>query len=140
MAELSDLVYNDILTSLEKGDEAMESGEENYSLALEQYQAALTAIPQPKTDWEISLHVYTALGDLYFNMEDYESAVQAYAEAQKCPDGLEMGHIWLGLGQSYYEIDEEEKAKKALLRAYELEGEDIFEDCEDYFEIIKGDI
>jgi tetratricopeptide (TPR) repeat protein len=136
MKELPDDLYNRIVSYLEKGDNAME--EESYDSALAFYQQALEKVPESKQDWEISLHIYTALGDVSFNLQDFESAVYYYNQALQCPDGTVNGYIWLGLGQSYFETDETDKAKDALMSAYMLEGEEIFEgDNHEYFRLIE---
>jgi len=135
MKTLQDDLYDAIVLDLDMGDKAME--EESYDSAFDFYQRALEKVPDPKHDWEISLHVYTALGDVCLTLQEFESAIYYYNQALQCPEGTENGYVWLGLGQSYYEIDETDKAKDALLSAYMLEGEEIFEgDNQAYFQII----
>jgi len=136
METLPDDLYDAIMLDMNDGDNAMEA--ESYDAALQFYQQALEKIPESKYDWEISLHVFTALGDICFNLKDFESANYYYNQALQCPDGLGNGYIWLGLGQSYLEIDETDKAKNALMSAYMLEGEEIFEgDNSAYFQFIE---
>jgi tetratricopeptide (TPR) repeat protein len=136
MEELPDEVYDAIMSDMSNGDEAME--EESYDTALQFYQQALEQVPESKHDWEISLHIYTALGDVTFNLHDYESAIYYYNQALQCPDGTVNGYIWFGLGQAFIEIDETEKAKDALMSAYMLEGTEIFEDDnKEYFQFIE---
>ncbi len=135
--ELSNEVYNQIVSELEKGDELCESGE--FNQAIEKYQSALNLVPTYKEDWEISLHIYTAMADCYFNLGNYEEANNNYQQALKCPNGLDNGYVWLGLGETYYELKNMDKAKDALMSAYMLEGKEIFED-EDYkyFSLIQN--
>lgn len=136
MATLSDELYDSIMSDMDSGDSAME--EESLDSALACYQQALGKVPEPKHDWEMSLHVYTALGDVSFNLKDFESSVYYYNQALQCPDGTVNGYVWLGLGQSYIEVDETDKAKDALMSAYMLEGEEIFEgDNQEYFQFIE---
>lgn len=136
MEELSDELYNAVMNELEKGDKLSEHN--HFKTALVHYQKGLDKLPNPKTDWEIALHLYTALGDCYFNLGDYELSNDNYNQALKCPDALGNGYVWLGLGQSYFELDNEEKAKDALMSAYMLEGKVIFEDQDEkYFSLIK---
>ena len=139
MEELSDELYVFIIDDLEKGDDLCEK--EHFKTALIHYQKGLDKLPNPKTDWEIALHLYTALGDCYFNLGDYNLSNDSYNQALKCPDALDNGYVWLGLGQSYFELENIEKAKDALMSAYMLEGEDIFEDADEkYFNLIKQDL
>jgi len=136
MEELSDDLYDSIMEDLEKGDDLCEK--EHFKTALVHYQKGLDKLPNPNTDWEIALHLCVALGDCYFNLGDYDLSNDSYNQALKCPDALDNGYVWLGLGQSYFELENIEKAKDALMSAYMLEGEDIFEDTDEkYFNLIK---
>ena len=139
MKTLPDKLYDSIMLDMDNGDNAMEK--ESYDSALEFYQQALGKIPEPKHNWEIGLHVYTALGDVSFNLKDFESAIYYYDQALQCPDGTATGYVWFGLGQAYLEINKTDKAKEALLSAYMLEGNEIFEgDNKQYFKFIEDEV
>lgn len=49
-------------------------------------------------------------------------------ESLKCPDGLDNPFIQLRLGECFFELGNITKAKEHLLKAYMIEGEEIFED------------
>jgi tetratricopeptide (TPR) repeat protein len=137
--ELSDELYDQIVSKLEQGDQYAEAGE--YNKAIEKYESALNLVPLQKENWEVSLHIYTAMADSYFNLGNYQQANNNYEQALKCPDGLGNGYVWLGLGETYYELENMEKAKDALMSAYMLEGKEIFEDEDDkYFSLIQDSI
>ena len=139
MNQLSDELYDSIMQEMNQGDNASEN--EFFKSALKHYESALNLIPTPQTDWEIALHVYTALGDCCFNLGNYPTANSYYNKALLCPDAVEYGYVWLGLGQSFYELGNMEKAKDALMSAYMLEGKEIFEDVDEkYFNIHKDHI
>jgi len=72
MNQLPDELYDSIMQEMNQGGNASEN--EFFKSALKHYECALNLIPIPQTDWEIALHVYTALGDYCFNLEDYPSA------------------------------------------------------------------
>ena len=95
MTELSDQLYDAIMHQMNKGDEAFEK--KAFDVALKHYERALVLIPQPQTDWEIALHTYAALGDCYFNLDNYQAANDCYNRALLCPDGLECGLVWENL-------------------------------------------
>ena len=136
MEDLPDELYDSIVLDLEKGDEQMEKSK--FQEALQNYLQGLEKVPKEKEQWEVSLHLYTALGDCYFNLEDYPASNHKYNKALQCPDGLENAYVWLGLGQSFFEINEKEKAKDAFMSAYMLEGREIFENQGyQYFDLIK---
>ncbi|KDN11399.1 hypothetical protein BGI40_03880 [Snodgrassella communis] len=137
--ELSDELYDQIVSKLEQGDQYAEAGE--YNKAIEKYESALNLVPLQKENWEVSLHIYTAMADSYFNLGNYQQANNNYEQALKCPDGLGNGYVWLGLGETYYELENMDKAKDALMSAYMLEGKEIFEDEDDkYFSLIQDSI
>lgn len=137
--ELSDELYDQIVSKLEQGDQYAEAGE--YNKAIEKYESALNLVPLQKENWEVSLHIYTAMADSYFNLGNYQQANNNYEQALKCPDGLGNGYVWLGLGETYYELENMDKAKDALMSAYMLEGKEIFEDEDDkYFSLMQDSI
>lgn len=134
--ELEDRVYEKIVQLCEEGDNLSE--DELYEEAIERYNLALDLLPTPKTDWEASTWIYTALGDVYFAIEDYENGRDFFYNALNCPDGITNPYILLRLGECLFECEQFEKAKEYLLKAYMLEGYRIFaEEDEKYFEIIK---
>ena len=134
--ELTDELYNEIVSELEQGDLYAEAGK--YNKAIEKYESALNLVPLQKENWEISLHIYTAMADSYFNLGNFQQANNNYEQALKCPDGLRNGYVWLGLGETYYELNNIDKAKDALMSAYMLEGKEIFEDEDNkYFSLIQ---
>lgn len=134
--ELTDELYNEIVSELEQGDLYAEPGK--YNKAIEKYESALNLVPLQKENWEISLHIYTAMADSYFNLGNFQQANNNYEQALKCPDGLGNVYVWLGLGETYYELSNIDKAKDALMSAYMLEGKEIFEDEDNkYFSLIQ---
>jgi tetratricopeptide (TPR) repeat protein len=135
--ELQDDLYEEILSLCSEGDELVDTSK--YDEAIELYLKALELVPSPKTDWEASTWIYTALGDTCFIKGDYKSAKNYLYDALNCPDGIGNPFILLRLGETLYEIKEAGKAKEYLLRAYMLEGYSIYEDQEEkYFALIKG--
>ena len=63
---------------------------------------ALSSIPEPKEMYEISLPAFTALGEAYFYMQDYDNALSAFRKAFKTPGGIDNPLLHLRLGQAYY--------------------------------------
>jgi tetratricopeptide (TPR) repeat protein len=134
--ELEEKLYHTVVKLCEDGDNLLD--DEKYHDAIKKYQTALDLIPSPKTDWEASTWIYTAIGDAYFLAEDYPMAKEHFYNALNCPDGISNPLILLRLGESLLECNEVEKAKDFLLRAYMVEGEKIFEEEDKkYFNLIK---
>ena len=56
-----------------------------------------------------------------------------FSEALKCPEGLGNPLINLRMGQCYYELGNYGSAKGYLLKAYMVEGKEIFEGEDDKY-------
>lgn len=67
--ELNDQVYDQIVRLCNEGDAFVEKGKDDK--AIESYIAALDLVPLPKTDWETSTWIYTALGDTTLYLKQY---------------------------------------------------------------------
>lgn len=134
--ELDNKIYTQIVQLCEEGDSLFE--EEEFDKAIEMYSNALELLPLPKSNWEASTWIYTALGDTYFINDDFETAKNHFYNALNCPDGISNPLILLRLGESLFECGDFEKAKEYLLKAYMLEGYKIFHEEDDkYFDLIK---
>lgn len=134
--ELNDKVYSEITALCEAGDEYCEK--DKYEKAIKKYEEALRLIPDPKYDWEASTWVYVAIGDAYYMQDKYSEALNYFSESFKCPDGITNPFILLRLGECYYELGNLKQAQEYLLRAFMLEGDEIFDgEDEKYFELIK---
>lgn len=124
--ELSDADYDRIEVLSEEGNDLYE--QEKIRPALRKYEKALEIVPEPKTDWEASTWLYTSIADCHFSLVELVDAKNNYYNALNCPDGLSNGYIHLSLGQVLFELEETQKSKDSLLRAYMLDGLEIFED------------
>jgi tetratricopeptide (TPR) repeat protein len=121
-----------------EGDDLAE--DERFDDAIAKYSQALALLPSDKRDWEASTWIYTALGDVCFLKEDYAAAKNYLFDAMNCPDGISNGFVCLRLGETCAELGEMTLAKENLLKAYMIEGKEIFDDEDDkYFEIIKSE-
>jgi tetratricopeptide (TPR) repeat protein len=112
---------------------------DDFDGALKKFTAALNLLPAPKTNWEAALWLYASMGDMYLFKEEYQQAAAHYYNALNCPDGHQSGFVHLRLGESLYELDDQPKALEHLLRAYLLEGKEIFAtENEKYFSFLKS--
>ena len=131
--------YEKIKKLSEKGELYAEKGE--YKKALEKYWKAYDLIPNPKTEWEASLWLLTAIGDSNFLNENFKSGVENFTSAMNCPNGIGNPFLHLRLGQCQYEMGNLKKAAEELTRAYAIEGKDIFDgENSKYFEFLKTKI
>lgn len=124
--ELDDAVFNRIDVLADAGEALLDEG--NYAAAAEKFAEAMTHVPEPFQDWEISIWLLTALGESWFLAKNYDAAFEAFSKATECPDAEDSPPVLLRLGQIEFERGNKEQAAALMLRAYEAEGEEIFED------------
>jgi len=120
-----------------KGDVAMES--ENFEAAADFYEQAYAVLPEPKDDWEPSGYITAATGDALFNAGKYKEALEKLLIADEFYTAGEAQNpfVLLRLGGTYFELGEEEKAASTLLKAYKMEGGDLFEEDKKYLKFLK---
>lgn len=137
--DLQNEIYEIIVNKCTQDNDLVERSE--YEKAIEKYLEDLELVPGPKSNWEASTWIYTALGDTYYLMGDFKASKNFLFDAINCPDGIVNPFIMLRLGESLYELGEVHKSKEYLIRAYMLEGYSIFYDENDkYFDLIKNEI
>lgn len=123
--ELNDQIYAKITELSEQGNDAIEINDFQGARSL--FESALALLPHPQMRWEAYTWLHASIGDTYFNQMNYASALDSFVLAASGEDGLENPFILLRLGQSYFEMHQLEQAEEYLLRAYMLEGAEIYE-------------
>lgn len=126
--ELPDDIYEQIEILSASGNDACD--DEDYDVAIVQWRKALDLLPEPRAQWEAFMWLNASIGDAYYQLGDYEAAQASLTEALETPDGKESGFVYYMLGKTYLSTDDE-RASDALLRAYQIEGRDIFDSDED---------
>ncbi len=124
--ELPDAVISQIRTFTDEGEQHVAAGDHAGALPL--YAAALGMVPAPIEDWEATTWLATAMGDAHFFLKDFVSAQKCFALAVRSPGGFGNPFVHLRLGQCALELGDEARAADELIRAYGLEGRDIFKD------------
>lgn len=122
--ELDDYTYSQIQLISTEGDHFADAGK--YDEALERYSSAWELIPEPRTEWEASTWVLTAIADTAFKAGYFTSAREALDYAMLCPSAIGNPFIHLRRGQVLFEQGEMEAAVQELLRAYMGGGDEIF--------------
>lgn len=132
----SDVLSEDIQDALEElcdqGNEAMDEGDPEEALIF--FQRAVDLLPPPAEEWEPWGWLQAAIGDAHYAMGKPDKALYFFLKAYTFADPEEATpYLLLRLGQTYRRTGDMEKAREFLLRAYQLEGKDLFnEDQEDY--------
>lgn len=134
--ELSDVLYEKITNYCNSGDTLYDNGE--YYDAIKKYKKAFELLPEPKEEWEATTWICSALADAFAEVGETEKSLQYALLANKCPNGLMNPYVQLQVGMSFFDIGNIEKAREYFLRAYMLEGEDIFSDVPpEHFALIQ---
>lgn len=111
----------------------------NWQEAIDQYSKVIEILPEPKKNWDAYNWVYTTIGDIYFINEEYEKA-RIFLSKSYLNDEVNA-FLFLRLGQVLYYLNEIAEAQQLLQKAYDMEGETIFE-CEDelFINLILGEV
>ena len=114
-------------------DELADAGTElfdhgDWSNAITPWEEALDLLPEPHTDHPQALWLHASIGDAYHSGGFWDEAIDQLRLALACPDGTDNPYIWLRLGQALQATGDTSTATNALLCAYILEGDTIFDD------------
>lgn len=137
--ELDDNTHHQVTALSEEGDGFIENG--NHIDAIKKYNLALDLLPTPKDQWEASTWLYVAIGDAFFFADNYQATYDYFMDALNCPDATDNPFIHLRIGQALYQLDHHDKAIDSLLKAYMLDGEEVFENEDDiYLDFLKSKV
>lgn len=107
----------------ERGEALSDAG--RFAEAVAVWRQAL-AVTDPE-DRDTFLWLHASIGDAQFLLGNHREAYDSMQEALKT-GGNENPFVWLRLGQAAFELGLAKPATDALLSAYMLEGDEIFED------------
>ncbi|RAJ27272.1 tetratricopeptide repeat protein [Pedobacter cryoconitis] len=141
LVELSDEVSERIEELSEQGNELFE--EEKYQECIQVWSEALALVPQPQNSHGEAFWLETSIGDCYFMLNDFEQSLLHFLNAKGNieTNAYENPFVMLRLGELFLEGDHFNDAKEFLLRAYMLEGQEIFDtENEKYFVFLKQNV
>jgi tetratricopeptide (TPR) repeat protein len=124
--ELPDTLHQQVTALSERAEAAFAAGQ--FKQAIDFYWTALALLPPPETQWEAATWLLTGIGDACYLSNDLPRAIDALYNALNCPDAHENPFINLRLGQALYNSGRRDDAMNYLVRAFALEGDEIFED------------
>ncbi len=134
-----------------KLDEFAERGnwleeEERYEEAIQAWEEGLGLIPKPQQFYSETIWFLAAIGDVYFKKRMFLQAHECFDKARGNLSGGGYGNpfIMLRLGECCLELGDEKNATEYLLRAYMMDGREIFEadgngedDGQKYFDFLR---
>ncbi|QYA08733.1 tetratricopeptide repeat protein [Agrobacterium larrymoorei] len=136
--EIPDDIYREVVRLSAIGDEHIEI--DSPTKAISAWQRALDLLPNPKRVWDASVWLNASIGDAFLQLEDFDSSLSYFREAEVSADGFSNAFVQLGIGVSLYELGNTEQAKEHLLRSYMLEGEQIFSESDmKYLSFLKNE-
>ena len=125
MEELSEKLYEAITNLLDEGDELVERGK--YKEAIAYYEEAMNRLPEPKEDWTLFDTIAICIGDSYYEMGEYIVADRFYTMSLTRGSGIENPYVWYVKGRNLIKLDNKGEGVDALMRAYMLDGTDVFD-------------
>lgn len=125
MSSLPDALYQQVEQLSEQGNLAFDAG--RFGAAIAPWQAALDLLPAPGPQWEAWTWLHTAIGDAYYQLGNFPSARAALLDALNGTGAQENPFVHYRLGQAAHRTGRDDEAREHLLRAYMLDGPDIFQ-------------
>lgn len=133
-----DNIYGQIDSFCEAGNDHMDA--EDYDKAINAFASAYELLPLPKEEQDEYMWLCASIGDAYFEKKQYESSLNYFRDAYNTGE-VDNPFILLRLGQCYYEANDQYNAAEFMLRAYMLEGEEIFDNSDvKYFDFLKSKV
>jgi tetratricopeptide (TPR) repeat protein len=120
----------------ELGSEHMEKNA--FTEAESCFTKALELLPDPASDHEFYHWIMASLGDACLSQNKLKESENHLLEATK--GMVDNPYVWLQLGRTYRLQSKTKKATDSLMRAYMIEGEEIFEDSQDDFDFLKSKV
>lgn len=137
--ELSESLHREVRQLGELADSLIE--QERYENAIAKFEEAKDLLPEPKTQWDAFSWLMAGIGDAYFLSQQWEKAKEHFLESAQDVESLSNPFIQIRLGQCFFELDDRPKALDHLMRAYMMEGLDIFEEePKHYYEFLQANI
>lgn len=135
--KLSDHISDRIDELSERGNLLLDEGGD-WEGAVEVWKQALALLPPPVTDWEAATWLNASIGEAYYAGGQSEDALAYLFDALNCPDGHMNPFILLRVGQILVDQGRTDEGVEQLLRAYMLDGEDVFEEGgERYLQLLR---
>jgi len=107
-------------------------------LAFERFSQALSLVPDPREEFDMTVRILAGLGDVYFYSKSFQQCLEVMSDAMHCVGGIGNPFLHLRLGQCQFELGNLDRAADELARAYMGAGKEIFgDDDPKYFDFLK---
>jgi tetratricopeptide (TPR) repeat protein len=122
--ELPEIVYEQVENLSSEGNDLFD--DEKYEAALLKWTQALDLLPEPRSDWDAYTWLTTSIGDAHYHLDDFEAAKQFLFNALNQSVGQGNPFVHYRLGQCEARLENKQDAINHLLKAYMLDGQDVF--------------
>ncbi len=124
-----------VLELLNKGDKLFR--EKKYLESIEVYKKAEETLSESDSISTYS-DVKIAIGDALYHVFEYSLALEHFIKAFDNESYYDNPYLNLRVGQCYYHLGDTGRAKFYIKKAYELDGELLFENEQEALNLIKG--
>ena len=136
-AELPNDIHDRVTDLSERGNALLDDNDARGAVAL--WQQALGLLPEPKAIWDAATWLYASIGDAERQSGNLEAALAAFRAAMASGDGQSNPFVQISLGTTLLDLGYIDEATDPLLRAYMLEGKEIFSDFGGpYLQFLRG--
>lgn len=94
--------------------------------AIQKWTEAIDLLPEPRGVWEAFTWLSGSIGDAQYQLGDFDAARHSFLDALNDLDGQENPFLHYRLGQCLFRLGDESGGVESLLKAYMLDGKDIF--------------
>jgi tetratricopeptide (TPR) repeat protein len=122
---LPDKIFQAVVSLSEDGNLRLEANDPQG--AIDCWRTALELLPQPRSMWESATWLFASIGEAEQIAGNDASALAAFVEASYCDGGAANAFVQMSLGALLLDLGREDEAIDPLLRAYMLEGQEIFQ-------------
>ncbi|MBB4275599.1 hypothetical protein [Rhizobium mongolense] len=98
--------------------------------AIKKWQAALDLLPQPAHLWDASVWLHASIGEARRALGLTNEALESFRNAEASAQGHSNAFVQLGIGTCLYDLGRAEESIDPLLRAFMMEGAEIFEESD----------
>lgn len=135
-AELPNDIHDRVTDLSERGNALLDENDAQGAVAL--WQQALALLPEPKAIWDAATWLYASIGDAERQSGNLEAALAAFRAAMASGDGQSNPFVQISLGATLLDLGYIDEATDSLLRAYMLEGKEIFNEFGGpYFQFLR---
>ncbi|MET3118853.1 tetratricopeptide (TPR) repeat protein [Undibacterium sp. GrIS 1.8] len=122
--ELPEKIGTEIDDLSEEGNELCDQSK--YEDAILKWSSAIDLLPEPREDWDAYTWLLVSIGDAQYQLNQLDAARNSFYDALNGSDGQANPFVHYRLGQCEIKIGNEDSGISHLLKAYMLDGDEIF--------------